>query len=588
MVVMMENHGDGAIIGNASAPFENSLVQNYAAFTNSAGVDHPSAPNYVGFVSGQDNGLAGAGDCSASIGSSCNWSGANLGVQLQQAGISNQWYAEGLSGNGCSISNANSGAGDLNHMPWAYMDSWQSNASACANAGLTTTAPNDPEVISALNSASPPSFAWVTPNLTDDTHDGTVAQGDTYLKNLVTAVQGTSWYGNGGTILVTYDEDEGESDAPGYCTNPVFYNANNSNCIVTVAVSKADAGVGKVATPLDHFGVLGSIEKCYGLTQLALAAGLGTYGDITHQLCPAGTSSPLSATTTTTAPSTTTTTVAPKTTTTTTTTATTTTTTPSGGSGGGTGQPLTSLHFTANGNFSGSTYLPGVDGFNLADVGSNAETAALPSGVKGLAWVGTCNGADATFQSFINSFAGDPKVFGFYLMDEPDPSSCPAANLKAESDWVHVVDSSWKTFIIEQDLAGTNAPSYQGGYSPANSDIDLYGLDPYPCRTENPAAAPCAYNWINLAVTAAQAEGIPVADMVPVYQAFGLGTWVDDGGGQYQLPTAAQEQQILSTWGSLLPTPVFDYAYSWGVQQNDVALSDAPADLGAVFATHNG
>jgi acid phosphatase len=287
MVVMMENHGDGAIIGNESAPFENSLVNNYAAFTNSAGVDHPSAPNYVAFVSGQDNGATGAGDCSASIGSGCNWPGDNLGVQMQQAGISNAWYAEGLSGSGCSISNANSGDGDVNHMPWAYMDTWQSNASACANAGLTTTAPNDPEVLSALNSANAPSFVWVTPNLTDDTHDGTVAQGDAYLKNLVTSAQATPWYAGGGTILITYDEDEGEADAPGYCTNPVFYGGNNTNCIVTVAVSKANTGVGPVATPLDHFGVLGSIEKCYGLTQLADAANLGSYGDITGQLCPA-------------------------------------------------------------------------------------------------------------------------------------------------------------------------------------------------------------------------------------------------------------------------------------------------------------
>jgi phosphatidylinositol-3-phosphatase len=298
LVIMMENHGDGSIIGNSAAPFQNSLATNYATFTNSAGVDHPSAPNYVAFVSGQDNGSTGAGDCSASIGSSCNWSGANLGVQLRQAGISNAWYAEGLSGNGCSISNSSSGDGDINHMPWAYMDTWQANAAACANAGLTTTAPSDPQLISALSSTNPPSFAWVTPNLTDDTHDGTIAQGDTYLKNLVTAVQGTTWYASGGTILVTYDEDEGETDAPGYCTNPVFYGGNNSNCITTLAVSNADAGVGAVSTPLDHFGVLGSIEKCYGLTQMADAANLATYGDITSQLCPSRVLPPPTTTTT--------------------------------------------------------------------------------------------------------------------------------------------------------------------------------------------------------------------------------------------------------------------------------------------------
>jgi hypothetical protein len=41
---------------------------------------------------------------------------------------------------------------------------------------------------------------------------------------------------------------------------------------------------------------------------------------------------------------------------------------------------VTFNHYTANGNFNGSTYEPGAYGFNVADVGSNAEVAALPTG----------------------------------------------------------------------------------------------------------------------------------------------------------------------------------------------------------------
>ena len=170
-------------------------------------------------------------------------------------------------------------------------------------------------------------------------------------------------------------------------------------------------------------------------------------------------------------------------------------------------------------------------------------------------WIGSCDGATSSFQSTIQTFIGDPNVFGFYLMDEPNPSSCSAANLKAESDWIHANDPGTYTFIIEEDLSSSNHPTYQGGYNPANSDIDLYGLDPYPCRSENPASAPCAYSWLGLAVTAAESAGIPLADIVPVYQAFGGGAWVDDGGGSYQLPTAAEEAAILATWGSLVPHP---------------------------------
>jgi hypothetical protein len=259
----------------------------------------------------------------------------------------------------------------------------------------------------------------------------------------------------------------------------------------------------------------------------------------------------------------------------------TTTTSPSAASG-----PHTPEHYTANGNSSGSTYAPGADGFNVADVSSNAAVEALPAGVKGLVWIGSCDGATSSFQSTIQTFVGDPKVFGYYLMDEPNPSSCSAANLKAESDWIHANDPGTYTFIIEEDLSSSNHPTYQGGYNPANSDIDLFGLDPYPCRSENPASAPCAYSWLGLAVTTAETAGIPLADIVPVYQAFGGGAWVDDGGGSYQLPTAPEESAILSTWGSLVPTPVFDYAYSWGTQNGDQPLAASPS-LQSVFLAHN-
>jgi hypothetical protein len=44
--------------------------------------------------------------------------------------------------------------------------------------------------------------------------------------------------------------------------------------------------------------------------------------------------------------------------------------------------------------------------------------------------------------------------------------------------------------------------------------------------------------------------------------------------------------QIVDRWGTVAPTPVFDFAYSWGSQRADQALEGSP-DLQAVFALHN-
>jgi hypothetical protein len=251
--------------------------------------------------------------------------------------------------------------------------------------------------------------------------------------------------------------------------------------------------------------------------------------------------------------------------------------------------PVTRWHYTANDNYDSSgRYLPGAEGFNLADVGDKSTLDSLPAGDKGLVWVGRCSGADAGFQSALSRYAGDSRVFGFYLMDEPDPTgkykpACPPENLKAESDWVHANLPGTKTFVILMNFSSSSSPTYQHTYNPGNTDIDLYGLDPYPCRTETNS---CSYGWIPAAVSAAEAAGIPLADVVPVYQAFGYGNWVDDGGGRYMLPSATQELQLLATWGSAVPSPAFDYAYSWGSQNGDTPLSATPS-LQAVFLAHN-
>jgi hypothetical protein len=249
----------------------------------------------------------------------------------------------------------------------------------------------------------------------------------------------------------------------------------------------------------------------------------------------------------------------------------------------------TRLHFALQGNFdSNGAYLPGKVGFNLADVSSVEQLDSLPAGVKGLVWVGQCAGVDAAFLATVRPYVGNPNLLGFYLMDTPDPTGryfprCAADNLKAESDWIHAYAPGAKTFIVLMNMGLSKTPSFAGSYNPANSHVDLFGFCSYPCRTELNS---CDFDMINRFVAAAESSGVPRSRMVPVYQAFGGGDWVDDGGGRYVLPTVGQEREILARWGALVPTAEFDYAYSWGSQRGDVAL-DSSFDLQTVFSRHN-
>lgn len=257
-------------------------------------------------------------------------------------------------------------------------------------------------------------------------------------------------------------------------------------------------------------------------------------------------------------------------------------------------QSVTPWHYAPNNNLAGSTYPPGAVGFNLADVSAGFKTSYLPTGVKALVWLGMCNGVDSTFKNAVNAYIGDPKIYGFYLKDMPDPTGrwrplCSAANLKAESDYIHTNLPGVKTFIVLLNFGSSlTNPTYKNTYNPANTGIDYFGVGLYPCRSD--LGGSCKYSIINLAVNAAVDAGIPISQIVPVYQAFGCTSSIsgcrNDSGGYYTLPSATQEQEILSTWGSLVPNPPFDYAYTWGQSNIQIPLSSS-SDLKTVFASHN-
>ena len=229
----------------------------------------------------------------------------------------------------------------------------------------------------------------------------------------------------------------------------------------------------------------------------------------------------------------------------------------------------------------------------MADVGSASQLASLDVGVKALVWVGQCNGADENFRRTVQPYIGNSKVFGFYLMDDPDPRGllelvnpavrCTPGNLKAESDWIHSHVPGARTFIVLMNMSTSKTPSFENTYNPVNSHVDLFGIDPYPCRTELHG---CDYDVIDRYIAAAESWGIPRSRMVPIYQSFGGGDWVDDYGDPYLLPTAEQATQTINRWRTYISAPVFDMVYSWGSQRADVALENA-LTLQKVFSAHN-
>ena len=184
VVVVMENHSYGQIIGSSSAPFVNRLARSGALFTQSYAVAHPSEPNYLALFSGSTQGVSD---------DSCphTFSGVNLGARVIASGRRFVGFSESLPATGYRGCVAGSYA--RKHSPWVNFTSIPGSA-------------NQPMSRWPTSPSSLPALAFVTPNLDNDMHDGSVATGDSWLARHIGPY--ASWARTHNSILVlTWDED---------------------------------------------------------------------------------------------------------------------------------------------------------------------------------------------------------------------------------------------------------------------------------------------------------------------------------------------------------------------------------------------
>ena len=232
VVVVMENHGYSDVVGNSQAPYLNSLAQQGFSLTQSYAVTHPSEPNYLALFSGSTRGLTSDACIAPST-------GPNLASELTTAGYTFTGYSEGLPSagyNGCS-----SGAYARKHNPWATF----TNLPASINQPFTSF-PSDYNQL--------PTVSFVIPNLTHDMHDGTIKQGDQWLRDNLGGY--VTWaYSHHSLMIVTWDEDDG----------------SKANQIPTILVG---AGLlsGTDDTRITHYTVLRTIEDSYGLPLLGASS----------------------------------------------------------------------------------------------------------------------------------------------------------------------------------------------------------------------------------------------------------------------------------------------------------------------------
>lgn len=250
-IIVMENHPASDIIGNPDAPFINSLAKQYALAANYSAVFHPSLPNYLALTSGSNQGIT---DDRGPVGNSVD--APNIADRIEASGRTWKLYGESMPSPGAT---SNTGVYATKHIPFLYYNDILGN-----QARLTSHVVPFTQLATDLKSAATtPNYAFITPNLVNDMHDGTIAQGDAWLAgNVPVILKSPAFTGSapvagaangqaGSLLVITWDEG-----------------SSSDNHVVTIFAGNAAKTGYSSSRAYDHYSLLHTIEGAWGLEPL--------------------------------------------------------------------------------------------------------------------------------------------------------------------------------------------------------------------------------------------------------------------------------------------------------------------------------
>jgi phosphatidylinositol-3-phosphatase len=276
-IIMMENTGFDALIGNTNAPFINAAAANYGLATNAFGVTHPSQPNYIAATSGSTHGVADDSDTTIDV--------ANIVDQLE--GVGKTWKAYMQSYSLCATPLDHACGNQLyerKHNPFISYQDVQSNPARVSNIVDFSQLATD------LASGNVADYVWISPDQCHDMHGrastpddpcdfsqvpALIATGDSFLRDTVSAIMHSpAWTGNS-VIFITWDESDftgsgfnGFGDDSGCCDSVPNQGGGH---VVTITISHSDHSPRSSNVAYNHHSILATIQDgwelgCLGFT----------------------------------------------------------------------------------------------------------------------------------------------------------------------------------------------------------------------------------------------------------------------------------------------------------------------------------
>lgn len=294
-VIVLENHGFDDGIANGPLPFVKKLAGEQGVATFYFGIGHPSLPNYLAMIGGDDFGVRDdqpscyATDIAPST--PCHKiEGDSLVDQLERAGLSFALYAESLPRTGDLAHVAPNVPGGAiyaqKHNPFAYYTQIATNPARRAQLKSSDALAAD------LAAGAAPNFALIVPNQCHDGHglpichdrDGLTRDYDAFVQDAVTTIRSSSSWTDRSAIVITFDESANSlypEDAP---SDIARHAAGIDNHVATLVVTHCGQPR-QDAARYDHFSLLATIEDGFGLPRLRKAEGAAAMTGLFEAKC---------------------------------------------------------------------------------------------------------------------------------------------------------------------------------------------------------------------------------------------------------------------------------------------------------------
>ena len=231
--IVLENKSASQILSGSSAHYLQSLAHDYAlARGYRDSLVHPSEPNYIWMVAGENFGILDDGPPAAHHIASTS----HLADQIEQAGLTWKSYQESM-GEPCTI--VSNYPYEPKHDPFVYFDDvvgWDGQ-NLMRQDRCRQHVVDYAQFGKDLAAGALPDYVFITPDMKHDMHDGSIADGDAWLSREVPRILASPAYQNGGVLFITWDEGSGKSvtdwsqddDPPMIVVSPLVKKGYSSN-----------------------------------------------------------------------------------------------------------------------------------------------------------------------------------------------------------------------------------------------------------------------------------------------------------------------------------------------------------------------